>query len=79
MTEPIAPAQIVQTNPPKREKREPRELTREEKIKIALPIIAKAVGKVLLIPAIVVGYVFAVLIGVLVGEVFSAIGGGRKG
>ena len=69
---------VMQPKPPKRELKQPRELTREERFRIALPIILKAVGKVLLIPAVIIGYVFAVLIGVLVGEVFSAIGGSKK-
>ena len=69
---------VMQPNPPKRELKQPRELTREERIRIAAPIVAKAIGKVLLIPAVIIGYVFAVLIGVLVGEVFSSIAGGKK-
>lgn len=69
---------MPQVNPPKRELRAPRELTRSEKFRIAAPIIAKAIGKVLLIPAVIIGYIFAVLFGVLIGEFFKAIGGGSK-
>lgn len=69
---------MPQTNPPKRELRAPRELTRSEKFKIALPIILKVIGKVLLIPAVIIAYIFAVLFGVLIGEVFTAIGGSKK-
>lgn len=69
---------MPQTNPPKRELRAPRELTRGEKFRIALPIILKALGKVLLIPAVIIGYIFAVLFGVLIGEFFKAIGGSGK-
>lgn len=66
---------MPQTNPPKREVREPRQLTKQEKFKIALPIILKAIGKILIIPLVLLAYVFAVLFGVLIGEFFSAIGG----
>lgn len=69
---------VMQPKPAKRELQKPRELTRGEKFRIALPIILKAIGKVLLIPAVIIGYIFAVLFGVLIGEFFKAIGGGGK-